>query len=348
MLMNDTMAQGNSELRFSKPTFTAVITCYNYEKYVVDAMKSVINQNYSNIECIIVDDCSKDNSCAVIENFMEQHGQCELTLLKCTSNIGQLAAMKKGLAAARGQFVGFLDADDIWSSDFVAAHVSAHLNPSFAAGMSCSDMIIFSSGNVLLQGTWLQMRKLRAVATPEPGLLESKKTMKGMLDGGFPAYDPQVSKMWLLDQGDKADWFFSPTSACVFRRDLLNILMPDMPEGQRYFADYYLNLQASLFTGCLMIDAPLSAYRVHGENGFSQHPVVGGFHYRPGRWNDKIRRANNKRIERHIRQKFDRYSEIFGPQKTASVLNGLSPGRFNLKRLDTAWRQASFLIRQKP
>ena len=91
-----------------------VIPVYNVEPYIEDCLKSVAEQTYKgDIECIIVDDCTPDGSCAIIEHFInEYNGSIDFKLLHHTVNRGLSAARNTGIGAATGDYIYFLDSDD--------------------------------------------------------------------------------------------------------------------------------------------------------------------------------------------------------------------------------------------
>lgn len=91
----------------SEPLVSIVIPCFNTEKYVGEAIESALGQTYANKEVIVVDDGSTDGSLEVIRSFGEW-----VRWLTGT-NGGAAAARNKGVAAARGEVLQFLDADDL-------------------------------------------------------------------------------------------------------------------------------------------------------------------------------------------------------------------------------------------
>lgn len=91
----------------------SVITpVYNAGKEIGKTLESIFNQTYKNIEIVLVDDCSKDNSRDVIEQYKENHP--EIVYFCQPTNKGAGVARNKALELAKGQFVAFLDADDMW------------------------------------------------------------------------------------------------------------------------------------------------------------------------------------------------------------------------------------------
>ena len=90
------------------PLITVVIVNYNYGRYLGKCLDSVFAQTYRNIEVIVVDDGSTDNSLEVLQPYSER------ILLVQQGNKGVSAARNVGLAKSRGQWIAFLDSDDTW------------------------------------------------------------------------------------------------------------------------------------------------------------------------------------------------------------------------------------------
>lgn len=100
---------------------TVVIPAFNAEAFLAEAIESVLAQDYSPVEVIVVDDGSTDGTGAVATSY-------PVACLR-QANGGQAAARNAGVAAARGSFVSFLDADDLWRPSKLsteAAHLQAH------------------------------------------------------------------------------------------------------------------------------------------------------------------------------------------------------------------------------
>lgn len=112
-------AYGGKEIRFLDQVEAGVISvimpCYNASRFLRSSVNSVMEQSYSSVELIVVDDGSTDNSLTMLEELAEQHDQ-RITVLR-QKNQGPYAARNRGLRHARGQFIAFLDADDLWEND---------------------------------------------------------------------------------------------------------------------------------------------------------------------------------------------------------------------------------------
>ena len=94
----------------SKPKVSVIIPVYNMEKYLRQALDSVINQTLKDIEIICVDDCSTDNSLKILEEYASKDER--FVILKQEQNQGQGVARNRALDIAKGEYIMFLDPDD--------------------------------------------------------------------------------------------------------------------------------------------------------------------------------------------------------------------------------------------
>ncbi|WP_447411335.1 glycosyltransferase family 2 protein [Clostridium perfringens] len=109
------------------PLISVVIPFYNNENTIVRALKSVIDQTYSNIEIILIDDGSKDKSNSIVKNFIKKEcGDLNIVLLE-QQNCGPSVARNKGINSSKGEFIAFLDADDSWVKDKLEIQIRAML-----------------------------------------------------------------------------------------------------------------------------------------------------------------------------------------------------------------------------
>jgi glycosyltransferase involved in cell wall biosynthesis len=109
----------------AKPLISVVITCFNYEHYVAGAIECVLDQGYLNKELVVVNDGSSDGSIQVIERYAGQ-----LRIIDQV-NQGSIAAYNQGFAAASGEIVIFLDADDLLAPDALS-RIAAAWSPACA------------------------------------------------------------------------------------------------------------------------------------------------------------------------------------------------------------------------
>ena len=99
-----------------------IIPTYNVEAYIRECLESVAAQTYEgNIECIIVDDCGTDNSIAVAEQFITEYKGCiDFRILHREKNGGLSAARNSGTDAATGDYIFYLDSDDLLFPNSIA------------------------------------------------------------------------------------------------------------------------------------------------------------------------------------------------------------------------------------
>jgi len=93
------------------PLITVIVVNYNYGRYLGECIDSVFAQTYPNIEIIVVDDGSTDNSLGVLQRYGER------VLIIQQENRGVSAARNVGLFKSRGQWIAFLDSDDVWQPE---------------------------------------------------------------------------------------------------------------------------------------------------------------------------------------------------------------------------------------
>ena len=91
------------------PLVTVLMPVYNGEKYLAEAIESVLNQTFADFELLIIDDCSSDNSVEIIQSYNDNR----LKLIINEENIGQSKTLNKGIEFAKGKYIARLDQDDL-------------------------------------------------------------------------------------------------------------------------------------------------------------------------------------------------------------------------------------------
>ncbi len=107
---------------FEKDLVSVIIPTYNVEKYIETTLKCVLAQTYENIEIIVVDDCSSDGTTEIIRNLLSQNEKIKLFVQQ--DNKGAAEARNRGLKEAKGQYVAFLDSDDLWESNKLSVQIN--------------------------------------------------------------------------------------------------------------------------------------------------------------------------------------------------------------------------------
>ncbi|MCJ8281142.1 MAG: glycosyltransferase, partial [Rivularia sp. ALOHA_DT_140] len=132
---------------------SVIIPVYNAQQYVGATIESVLSQSYENLEILIIDDGSPDESVKVCQQFKDPR----IKIIR-QANRGLPGARNTGIRNASGDYVAFLDAADIWLQEKLEKHVN-HLNDSPTVGISfCYSAFINQHGNST--GLYQKPRKL--------------------------------------------------------------------------------------------------------------------------------------------------------------------------------------------
>ncbi len=97
-----------------KPLVSIITPSYNAQQFIEACIASVRVQSYENWEMIIVDDCSKDKSVVIIERLMLEESR--IKLISLSENMGAANARNRALEEAKGEYIAFLDSDDLWEA----------------------------------------------------------------------------------------------------------------------------------------------------------------------------------------------------------------------------------------
>lgn len=214
----------------TEPLISVVIPCYNAERWIAATLRSVLSQDWENLEVIVVDDGSADDSASLIERDFPQ-----VKLLR-QKNQGVAAARNHGIKSATGEWVAFLDADDIWLPEKLKAQWSM-LRSHPEARMIYTAWHVWTSD----------------APEPEPDLVQS-------LCGDMNAARWQGASGWIYPELllDCVVW----TSTVLAQRFLLEEA-GCFDESLRIGEDYDLWLRVSRLTPILRVPRPLALYRAH-------------------------------------------------------------------------------------
>lgn len=122
--------QGNNMLD-QKPKISVIIPTYNRAHLIPRAIKSVLNQTYQDIEIIIVDDNSTDNTEEIVKNFKD----IRLKYIRHNINKGASAARNTGIKASKGEYIAFQDSDDEWFPDKLEQQIKVFADGDLKVGV---------------------------------------------------------------------------------------------------------------------------------------------------------------------------------------------------------------------
>ena len=137
----------NSTLK--KPKVSIIMPVYNSEWFISAAITSVLEQSFTDWELIVVDDCSTDDSTAIALAFADRDPRLKVHINK--TNQGVAAARNTGVAVSRGEWIAFLDCDDIWRKE--------KLEKQLALAEKSGAGLIYSSYSLFMSNADIKMRK---------------------------------------------------------------------------------------------------------------------------------------------------------------------------------------------
>lgn len=127
-----------------QPLVSVIIPCFNNAKHIASSIDSVLSQDYPNIEVIVVDDGSTDDSSTILTQYTGR-----VRLLK-QKNQGPAVARNTGISAARGEYIAFNDGDDIWLPGKIKAQVE-HLENNPQTGLCYTSWLVWDQTQPLTE-----------------------------------------------------------------------------------------------------------------------------------------------------------------------------------------------------
>lgn len=139
------------------PLVSIIIPCFNYGHLLIETLESLLDQSFTNWECIVVDDGSQDSTAMVVANMVQKDLRYRYVFQE---NKGQAAARNRGLLHAKGDYVQFLDADDFIESEKLKKQVTL-LEENRNLDIVYGEVRYFRSGepNILFLDRWLNREK---------------------------------------------------------------------------------------------------------------------------------------------------------------------------------------------
>ena len=128
------------------PLVSVICLCYNHEKYVKEAIQSVLDQNYQAVQLIVLDDGSTDQSAATIRSIISHHPSIQFLVNEI--NQGYTKSLNKALSYASGEFIVDLAADDILLPSRIDEGVNALLQAGTKYGVNFSDAELISEQGI--------------------------------------------------------------------------------------------------------------------------------------------------------------------------------------------------------
>lgn len=213
---------------------SVIIDTYNHERYIEQAIRSVLDQDFDRqeIEIVVIDDGSTDRTADLAQRFEPQ------IQLVCKPNGGQASAFNKAIPLARGKYVAFLDGDDWWHKDKLKYSVAALEHNNEIAGVGHG---------------YYEIRE-------ESSQVDVVVPVKPMLANLSTESAARVASRARFLMG---------TCMITIRKSVLDRVGP-VPEDLEFCADAPMHTLALALGGVLILDRPLFYYRYHAQNRFAQ------------------------------------------------------------------------------
>jgi glycosyltransferase involved in cell wall biosynthesis len=218
----------------SLPKTSVIIPCFNGEKYIETAVRSVLDQDWQNLEIIVVDDGSTDGSALLIQNKFPQ------VILVQQANQGVAAARNTGIQNATSEWIAFLDADDVWlPKKLYLQWQKLQANP--GVRMVYSAWQVWQTDDIF----------------PSPSFLEHLESQSSKFDNWAGPSGSIYTDLLL----DCVVW----TSTVLMHKTVFDEV-GKFDTSLRIGEDYDLWLRASRVTPILRVAFPLALYRIHASS----------------------------------------------------------------------------------
>jgi len=206
------------------PLVSVIMNCFNGEKYLRDAIDSVISQTYKNWEIIFWDNQSKDKSLEIFKNYKDKR----LKYFLANQHTSLYKARNLAIEKSNGDYIAFLDTDDLWEKDKLELQMNLFNNPEVG--------VVFSNA-------WIIKKKIK-----NKKIHEKKKLPQGYI------YDNLIKhyNVGIVTAVIKKEYYFK--------------LKKKFDERFSIIGDFDLFLRLSKISKFESIQKPLASYRLHGKN----------------------------------------------------------------------------------
>ncbi|MCR5639676.1 MAG: glycosyltransferase, partial [Lachnospiraceae bacterium] len=236
-----------------------IMPAYNAEKYISEAIESVLAQTYNNWELIVVDDCSKDSTAEIIKKMCDYDSR--IKFIQHTSNQGVSATRNTALDIATGDFIAFLDADDKWlknkleqqldfmiKNDYVLTYTdyqkfdsnSGTEGKTITCPTKMTEKDIYKNTAIACLTVMINRKKVGAFHMPNLSHTEDQITWQEILKRGYIAYGLN-EKLSMYRVGNQSLTSNQTSSAKKQWQTYRNYYGFSIPRSTYYFCCYALN-----------------------------------------------------------------------------------------------------------
>lgn len=231
----------------NSPLVSVIIPAYNHEKYVQETINSVINQTYQNIEIIIIDDGSKDNTWQKIQELKDI---CEKrfvrVVLQTQNNQGSSITLNKAVSMCKGKYIAVIASDDVYLPACIDEQVKVMEENQSIVQTLPDNISIDYEGKTFKGFKWH-----KKFFTLKSDYWQARYPDFDLLSEDFHSYKTVLEKDF---------W----SNGFLWRKEAIDKIFP-IPTT-KMSEDYYINLQFAKLGKVKFINEPLFLYRMHGTN----------------------------------------------------------------------------------
>ena len=217
---------------------SVIMPSYYHERFISEAIESVLTQSFEDFELIIVDDASKDNSKSIIKNYSQSDSRVQAIFHE--KNMGIAKTLNDGVNRARGKFIAFIASDDVW--------IKSKLEKQLAELAKNEALVVWSEGEII-------DAKSKPIG----------KTFTLMLEASQRKKSGDIFNQLFLS----GNFVFG--SSLIFKREYTQRINFD--ENLKYFNDYRFVVDFAKKYKFHYFLEPLAKYRIHEKNTISKDLV---------------------------------------------------------------------------
>jgi glycosyltransferase involved in cell wall biosynthesis len=248
----------------SNPLVSIIINNYNYDRFLAEAIDSALNQTYTDIEVIVVDDGSTDNSHKIISSY----GDRIIPVLK--SNGGQCSAINAGFSVCKGEIICFLDADDVFHNEKVATLVRL-----FSITNVIDNPIIFHNSFEVIDEKSLLVSNLTVNNVfSNWSFLSEIRNDCAFFEGEIHEVCSSTQVYKFISKYRHLPHIGMPTSSFAISRSMAYKIFPLPISKEKHKADTLIVQAASIIGSVYSTNLNLTRYRFHDSN--DSQPLSGG------------------------------------------------------------------------
>ncbi|WP_122894023.1 glycosyltransferase family 2 protein [Arcobacter peruensis] len=218
----------------TNPLVSIAMATYNGEKYLKKQLDSILNQSYKNIEIIICDDLSTDNTVKIIKEYMKKNSFIKLTINN--KNLGYAKNFEQAISHCNGEFIALCDQDDIWNLNKIDLQLNAALSLSNEFQnfpiMIHSDLEMIDDNDKIINYSYFDFRKYKLKKEKDLGHILGPCGVMG--------------------------------NTLFFNKKLKEKILPFPVDIENH--DYWISTINELFGKRVTLDEKLTKYRIHFSN----------------------------------------------------------------------------------